>query len=173
LIPAPSYNAAQSKLFKELKMSLRYALALAVSAALLSPASMSLQAQATPAPVLKKSAPPLRGSAEISYLQTAKIDGNNVVTIFQVKNMSTTSSIVGFQISEFWYDKAGNPLQGTGDRQRLRAPLQPLDVATITLTSPKVAGMTNNVQYKFEHNNGTVKPTFAKGQKVLKPGPMS
>ena len=62
------------------------------------------------------------------------------MTTFQVKNMSATNAIVGLQISEFWYDKAGNPLQGTGDRQRLRAPLQPLDVATITLRSPKVAG---------------------------------
>lgn len=154
-------------------MRVRYAIALAVAAALLAPASISLQAQATPKPVLKKSAPPLRGTAELSYIQTAKLEGNNIVTTFQVKNMSTTNSIVGLQISEFWYDKAGNPLQGTGDRQRLRTPLQPLDVATITLTSPKVAGMTTNVQYKFEHNNGIVKPSFAKGQKVLKPGPTS
>ena len=154
-------------------MRVRYAIALAVAAALLAPASMSLQAQATPAPVLKKSAPPLRGTAELGYLQTAKIDGNTIVTTFQVKNMSTTNSIVGLQISEFWYDKAGNPLQGTGDRQRLRTPLQPLDVATITLTSPKVFGMTNNVQYKFEHNNGIVRPVFVKGQKQLKPGPTS
>lgn len=154
-------------------MRMRYALTIAIAAVLLAPASTSLQAQGTPAPVLKKSAPPLRGTAEISYLQTAKLDGNNVVTTFQVKNMSTTNAIVGFRISEFWYDKAGNPLQGTGDRQRLRTPLQPLDVATITLTSPKVAGMTNNVQYKFEHNNGTVRPTFAKGQKQLKAGPTS
>ena len=112
-------------------MRVRYAIALAVAAALLAPASMSLQsARPTPAPVLKKSAPPLRGTAELGFIQTAKLDGNTIVTIFQVKNMSATNAIVGLQISEFWYDKAGNPLQGTGDRQRLRAPLQPLDVAT-------------------------------------------
>ena len=117
-------------------MRVRYAIALAVAAALLAPASMSLQAQAPgpgPAPVLKKSAPPLRGTAELGFVQTAKLEGNTIVTTFQVKNMSATNAIVGLQISEFWYDKAGNPLQGTGDRQRLRAPLQPLDVATITL----------------------------------------
>ena len=147
-------------------MRVRYAIALAVAAALLAPASTSLQAQ-TPAPVLKKSAPPIRGTAELGFVQTAKLDGNNIVTIFQVKNMSATNSIVGLQISEFWYDKAGNPLQGTGDRQRLRAPLQPLDVATITLTSPKVPGMTTP-QYKFEQNNGTIKPVKLK---QIKAGP--
>ncbi len=113
-------------------MRVRYAIAIAVAAALVAPASMSLQAQ-TPPSVLKKSAPPLRGTAELGFLQTAKLEGNDIVTTFQVKNMSATNAIVGLQISEFWYDKAGNPLQGTGDRQRLRSPLQPLEVATITL----------------------------------------
>jgi hypothetical protein len=114
-------------------MQVRSVFALAVAAALLAPVSMSLQAQgapapATPAPVLKKSAPPLRGQAELGFVQTAKLDGNTIVTTFQIKNMSATNAIVGLQISEFWYDKAGNPLQGTGDRQRLRAPLQPLEI---------------------------------------------
>ena len=97
---------------------------------------LQAQAQTSPAPVLKKSAPPLRGTAELGFVQTAKRDGNAIVTTFQVKNLSATNAIVGLQITEFWYDKAGQPLQGTGDRQRLRAPLQPLDVATITLRSP-------------------------------------
>ena len=39
-------------------MRVRYAIALAVAAALMAPAAMSLQAQGTPAPVLKKSAAP-------------------------------------------------------------------------------------------------------------------
>ncbi len=153
-------------------MRLHYAIALAVAAALLAPASMSVEAQGTPAPVLKKSAPPLRGQAELAFIQTAKLEGNTIVTTFQVKNMSSSNAIVGLQISEFWYDKGGNPVQGTGDRQRLRSPLQPLDVATLTLKSPKVAGMTTP-QYKFEQNNGTVKPVSMKQAKVLKPGPTS
>ena len=147
-------------------MRVQYAIALAVAAALLAPASMSLTAQSTPAPVLKKSAPPLRGTAELGFIQSAKLEGNTIVTTFEVKNLSATNAIVGLQISEFWYDKAGNPLQGTGDRQRLRSPLQPLEVATITLKSPKVAGMTTP-QYKFEQNNGTVKPVK---QKQIKAG---
>src|SRR5687767_15446282 len=146
-------------------MHVRYAIAAAVAVALLAPASTSVEAQGTPAPVLKKSAPPLRGQAELGFLQTAKLEGNTIVTTFQVKNMSSSNSIVGLQISEFWYDKAGNPLQGTGDRQRLRAPLQPLDVATITLTSPKVPGMTTP-QHKFEQNNGTIKPVKLKQMKA-------
>jgi hypothetical protein len=146
-------------------MRVRFAIALVVAAALAAPASMSLQAQGTPAPVLKKSAPPLRGTAELGFIQTAKLEGNTIVTTFQVKNLSATNAIVGLQISEFWYDKSGDPLQGTGDRQRLRSPLQPLEVATITLKSPKVAGMTTP-QYKFEQNNGTVKPVKLKAIKA-------
>ena len=37
------------------------------------------------------------------------------------------------------------------------AAAKPLDVATIVLKSPKVTGMATP-QYKFEQNNGTVKP---------------
>ena len=150
-------------------MRLRYAIAIAVTAILLAPAAMMLQAQTPPATVLKKSAPPLRGTAELGFVQSAKLDGNTIVTTFQVKNLHATNAIVGLQITEFWYDKAGTPLQGTGDRQRLRSPLQPLDVATITLRSPKVAGMTSP-QYKFEQNNGSVKPVK---MKMLKAGPES
>ena len=155
-------------------MRVRYATGIAVTAALMAHGTMVLQAQTpapspapAPAPVLKKSAPPLRGTAELGFVQSAKLDGNTIVTIFQVKNLSATNALVGLQISEFWYDKAGAPLQGTGDRQRLRTPLQPLEVATITLRSPKVAGMTSP-QYKFEQNNGTVKPVKLK---VIKAGP--
>ena len=149
-------------------MRVRYAIAIAATAAaLLVPATAMLQAQATPAPVLKKSAPPLRGTAELGFVQSAKLEGNVIVTTFEVKNLHATNAIVGLQITEFWYDKAGSPLQGTGDRQRLRAPLQPLEVATITLRSPKVPGMTSP-QYKFEQNNGTVKPVKLK---AIKAGP--
>ena len=152
-------------------MRMPYGMAIAVTAALLAtpPAPLVAQAPAS-APALKKSAPPLRGPAELGYVQSAKLEGNNIVTTFQVKNLHATHAIVGLQISEFWYDKSGSPLQGTGDRQRLRTPLQPLDVATIVLTSPKVAGMTQGSlpQYKFEQNNGIIKPVKLK---TIKAGP--
>ena len=153
---------------KEFKMRVRNALAIAATALLLAPASMLSQTQTQS--VLKKTAPPLKGTAELGFIQTAKLEGNDIVTTFQVKNMSATNAIVGLQISEFWYDKGGSPVQGTGDRQRLQKPLAPLDVATIVLRSPKVTGMTTP-QYKFEHNNGTVKPVSMKQAKQLKPGP--
>jgi hypothetical protein len=158
---------------KELKMGVRDVIGVAVTAAILAPVVIAGQAQTTPAapattaPVLKKSAPPLRGTAELGFVQSAKLEGDTIVTIFQVKNLSSSNAIVGLQISEFWYDKAGAPLQGTGDRQRIRTPLQPLDVATITLRSPKVPGMTTP-QYKFEHNNGMIKPVKLK---AIKAGP--
>ena len=141
-------------------MRVQCAIGIAIAAALLAPAAIVAQTPA-PASVLKKSAPPLRGVAELGFMQSAKLEGNMVVTTFQVKNMSATNAIVGLQITEFWYDKGGQPLQGTGDRQRLRAPLQPQEVATIVLKSPKVAGMTQP-QYKFEQNNGSVKPVKLK-----------
>ncbi|HKY21568.1 MAG TPA: hypothetical protein VJM31_10135 [Vicinamibacterales bacterium] len=145
-------------------MRIRCAVAIAMTAVLLAPATTMLRAQTTPAPVLKKSAPPLRGTAELGFIQTAKLEGNTIVTTFQVKNLHAKNAIVGLQITEFWYDKGGNPLQGTGDRQRLRTPLQPLDVATLTLRSPKVPGMTTGSapQYKFEQNNGPIKPVKMK-----------
>ena len=146
-------------------MRVRYATAIAVTVALLAPAAHSTVSAQAPAPVMKKSAPPLRGTAELGYMQSAKLEGNTIVTTFQVKNMSASNALVGLQITEFWYDKAGQPLQGTGDRQRLRAPLQPLEVATIVLKSPKVPGMTTP-QYKFEQNNGTVKPVKLKAVKA-------
>ena len=143
-------------------MRVRYAIGIAMTAALLAPAALG--AQTAPAPGLKKSAPPLRGVAELGFIQSAKLEGNTIVTTFQVKNMSATNAIVGLQITEFWYDKSGQPLQGTGDRQRLRAPLQPQEVVTIVLKSPKVTGMTQP-QYKFEQNNGSVKPVKLKAIK--------
>ena len=142
-------------------MRVRYAIGIAMTAALLAPAALGAQTAPPQASVLKKSAPPLRGVAELGFIQSAKLEGNTIVTTFQVKNMSATNAIVGLQITEFWYDKSGQPLQGTGDRQRLRAPLQPQEVVTIVLKSPKVAGMTQP-QYKFEQNNGSVKPVKLK-----------
>lgn len=148
-------------------MRAQFAVGCALALALIAPATMSVSAQ-TPAPVLKKMPPPLRGQVEVGYMQSAKLDGNTIVTTFEVKNLSATGSIVGLNVSEFWYDKpGGNLLQGTGDRQRLKTPLGPGEVATITLRSPKVPGMTKDSkpQYKFAHQNGEVKLTLMKSLK--------
>lgn len=145
-------------------MRVRCAVGIAMIAALLAPTGITARAQ-TPAPTLKKKmAPPLRGTVEVGYMMSAKRVGDKIVTTFELKNLSLTGSIVGLQITQYFYDKARNPLQGTGDRQRLRTPLGPGEVATITLTSPTVPGMTSP-QHKFGHQNGEVKPTLLKTMK--------
>ena len=144
-------------------MRVRFAVGIAMIAALLAPAGMTVRAQ-TPAPPARKMAPPLRGSAEVGYMMSAKRAGDKIITTFEVKNLSLTGSIVGLQITQYFYDKAGNALQGTGDRQRLRKPLGPGEVAEIVLTSPTVIGMTTP-QHKFTHQNGDVKPTLLKTMK--------
>ncbi len=146
-------------------MRVRHAVGIAFALALLAPAGAAVSAQ-TPAPALKKMAPPLRGPIEVGYMQSAKRDGSTIVTVFEVKNLSVTGSIVGLNVTEFWYDKGGELLQGTGDRQRLRTPLGPGEVATITLKSPVVPNMTGaKPQYKFAYQNGDVK---LKAMKSLK-----
>jgi len=144
-------------------MRVRDAVGIAMMAALLAPAGAIVEAQ-TPAPILKKMAPPLRGTAEVGYMMSAKRVGDKIITTFEVKNLSATNSIVGLMITQYFYDASGNPLQGTGDRQRLKTPLQPGEVATITLTSNTVPGM-KSPQHKFGHQNGEVKPQLLKSMK--------
>jgi hypothetical protein len=153
------YNAR----IKEHNMRVRYAFGIAVIAALLAPAGVAVQGQ-TPAPALKKMAPPLRGTVEVGYMMSAKRVGDKIVTTFEVKNLSATGSIVALQIEQFFYDKAGNPIQGTGDRQRLKQPLQPGEVTTFVLTSSTVPGMTSPA-HKFTFRDGLVKPVLLKTMK--------
>ena len=70
----------------------------------------------------------------------------------QVKNMAL-GSIVGLQIDEFWYDTAGNPV--TGANFRHPRPLQPDEVITVTLETPRDPQMDRN-QYSFAHANGEI-----------------
>jgi hypothetical protein len=134
-------------------MKFRYAAALALALAMLAPVGGTLSAQ-TPA---KKIAPPLKGPIEVGYTMSAKRAGDKIITTFQVKNLSATGSIIGLQIEQYFYDKSGNPLQGTGDRQRVRTPINPGEVVTVTLTSNTVPGM-QSPQHKFSYRDGTVKP---------------
>jgi len=104
--------------------------------------------------------PPVRGVAPIAYtkpvVKAGKQDGREVIiTTFQVKN-TATGSIAGFTVEEFWYDKAGEPV--TGDRFRYTKPLQPGEVITVTLNTPRNPKMDRN-SYKFSHANGDIKPT--------------
>ena len=143
-------------------MRVRNALMIAMAAALIAPATW-IHAQTAPA----KKAPPLRGQVDVEYNQIVKREGNMVVTTFIVRNPSATGSIVGLKVDEFWYDPKGELIQGTGDRQRLKMPLQPGETAELVLHSPVVPNMTGaKPQYKFAQQNGDVK---LKPVKTLKP----
>ena len=117
------------------------------------------QAPATPAPPAAPAAPtkfvaPARGTVELGYLKpVTKRDKTMVITTIKVKNLAQ-GSIVGLKIAEFWWDKTGNPV--TGSEDRLRKPLLPGEVATLTLQTPYNAKMDRN-NYTFTHANGEIK----------------
>ena len=82
----------------------------AVATVVLATGSFAGQAQpAAPAPAAPtKFVPPVRGEAEVGMTKpVTKRLKDEVVTTFQVKNMSTTNSIAGLKVSEFWYDAKG------------------------------------------------------------------
>ena len=117
------------------------------------PAAAAPAAPAAPA----KFVPPIRGEAPVQMTKpVVKRTGNEVVENFKVKNASASGSIAGLKISEFWYDKDGNPV--SGDEFRYRKPLLPGEVIDVELRSPINPKMQRS-QYKFEQANGTVKPT--------------
>ncbi len=119
--------------------------------------------QATPAagqaPTAKpRLVPPVRGEAPLGYtkpiVKAGKIDGKDfIITTIRVKNLST-GSIAGLKVDEFWYDKAGDPV--TGDTFRHPKPLQPGEIITVTLETPRNPKMDRN-QYNFTHANGSIK----------------
>ena len=121
------------------------------------------EAQASqPAPAARpKLVAPVRGVAQLGYtkpvVKNATIGGKQfVVTTIQVKNMAN-GAIAGLKVDEFWYDKAGDPVTGA-QPFRYRKPLMPGEVIDVVLKVPTNPKMNSN-QYKFEHANGTIKPT--------------
>jgi len=132
---------------------------LLVAGAAAGPGSATLAAQAAPPAAPRKLVPPVRGVAQIAYTKPAvkatKQNGQDfVTTTFQVKN-TMAGAIAGFTVEEFWYDKGGSPV--TGDRFRYPKPLQPGEVITVTLNTPRNPKMNSN-SYKFSHANGDIKP---------------
>jgi hypothetical protein len=116
------------------------------------PAAPAQPAPAAPA----KFVPPIRGEAQVNMTKpVTKREKDEVVTTFKVKNPSATGSIAGLKVSEFWYDKDGNPV--SGDEFRYRKPLMPGEVIDVMLRSPVNPKMARS-QYKFEQANGGVKP---------------
>ena len=134
---------------------------IAVVAALvgISVAGASLLAQKAPEmkPILagKKVEPPIRGQAEVDFLQpVTKRNGDIVTTTIKVKNTST-APIARLSISETWFDKSQAAVatsQGSLDK-----PLDPGAVDTVTIQTPWNAKMSGN-SWQFSHANGAVKP---------------
>ncbi len=136
--------------------------AMLVSSAAAQAPKPAAAAPAAQAPAAKpRLAAPVRGVAQLGYtkpvVKPGKIGGKDfIVTTIQVKNMAT-GAIAGLKVDEFWYDKAGNPV--TGDNYRHPRPLQPGEVITITLETPRNPAMNRN-QYNFTHANGEIKATL-------------
>jgi hypothetical protein len=99
----------------------------------------------------------IRGLAEVELTKpvTERV-GNQIVTTMKVRNTSTTESIAGLKIDEFWYDKTGAPV--TGDTFRHRQPLTPGEIVEVTLRTPVNPRMDRN-QYQFAHANGDIRTT--------------
>lgn len=131
------------------------AVVLLATSAFAGQAKPATPAQAVPAAPARY-VPPIRGEAEVNMTKpVTKRTKDEIVTTFKVKNASATGSIAGLKISEFWYDKGGNPV--SGDEFRYRKPLLPGEVIDIELRSPVNPKMASS-QYKFEQANGAVKP---------------
>lgn len=118
------------------------------------PAAPAQPPQSQPAAPVKF-VPPIRGQAELGFLTpVTKRQGKEIVTVIKVKNLSTTGSIAGLKVDEFWYDKGGDPV--TGDTFRYRKPLLPGEVIEVTLRTPHNPKMDRN-SYNFSHANGAIK----------------
>lgn len=119
-------------------------------------------APAAQAPAAKpRLSAPIRGIAQLGYtrpvVKGAKIGGKDfIVTTIQVKNMAD-GAIAGLRVEEFWYNKAGDAI--TGDEYRHPKPLQPGEVVTVTLETPRQQGMDRN-QYSFKHANGEIRASL-------------
>lgn len=122
------------------------------------PAAAEPANPATPPAASPGRVPAIRGLAEVELTKpVTKRVGNEIVTTMRVRNTSTTASIAGLKIDEFWYDKAGMPV--TGDTFRHRKPLQPGEIVEVTLRTPVNPRMDRN-QYQFVHANGDIKTTI-------------
>ncbi len=117
--------------------------------------SVAAQAEQADPAARPKFLPPVRGEAALGYTVPAtKRVAGEIVTTIKVKNLSTTSNIVGLKVEEFWYDKKGDPV--TGGEYRHRKPLGPGEMLDVVIHTPTNPGMDRN-SYKFSHANGNIK----------------
>ena len=99
---------------------------------------------------------PVRGPAKVDITRpTTKTGAKEMVTTILLKN-NESAPIVGLKVEENWYDKQGNPVGG--DVYRHRKPIQPGEVITITLRTPRNPNLSRN-QCVFTHANGAIRQT--------------
>ena len=114
----------------------------------------------------RKLVAPVRGEANVEITTPdTKLSGNDVVTTFRVKNIST-GPIAGFKVQENWF-KGGEAL--SGDEYRHPRPLQPNEVIQITLSVPRARVVGARNQYQFSHANGAIKAKPVKTLDMPKP----
>lgn len=119
-------------------------------------------AQSTPqgptlTPILagRQFTPPVRGTADVDFLQpVTKRDKEMVTTTIEVKNMSN-APIARLMIDETWYDKGGATV--VGGKGFINGLLKPGEVQTITIETQYNKSMSVN-NWNFTHANGAVKP---------------
>ncbi len=98
---------------------------------------------------------PIRGEAQLGYTTPdTNIEGDEVVTMIRVKNMSANGAIAGLKVDEFWWDADDNAVGGA--TARVRQPLGPGEVADIELRTARDSSMSRN-SYNFSHANGEIK----------------
>src|SRR5262245_26110140 len=116
----------------------------------------------------RKLVAPVRGEANVELTQPdTKIVGNDVVTTFKVKNVSS-GPIAGFKVQENWFKgPSGDAL--SGDEYRHPRPFQVNEVIQVKLTVPRARVVGARNQYQFSHANGTIKAKSVKTLDLPKP----
>jgi hypothetical protein len=139
----------------------RFAILAALATATVAGTTLLAQNPAPKAPEFKsilagrKVDPPVRGQAEVDYVQpVTKRNGDVVTTTVRVKNTSS-APIARLTVAETWFDKGGAII--AGGQGYLEKMLDPGAIDTITIQTPWNAKMNGN-GYNFTHANGTVKP---------------
>jgi uncharacterized protein YcfL len=96
---------------------------------------------------------PLKGEAPLQVIQSSRMVGKDIVTVYKVKNMAT-APIALLRLDEYWYDKGGKNMVWS-ETYRHRQPLQPGEIVEITTKTPGGKGAERN-QAQFTHANGKV-----------------
>jgi hypothetical protein len=102
----------------------------------------------------KKFTPPIKGQADVEFMQPKTTrEKNEVVTRIVVRNISS-APIPRLQIAETWYAKDGKMV--AGNKGVINGLLQPGEIKTVEIRTPYDSKMNSN-NWTFLHANGTVK----------------